>query len=74
MNLLHYTLVKESIWDQIKEEFEDILKMLEDLFLMIKEVTYDNLANWLGGDVAMLLVITVGVIGLMLILLAVINR
>lgn len=74
MNLLYYTLVKESIWDQIKEEFEDILKMLEDLFLMIKEVTYDNLANWLGGDVAMLLVITVGVIGLMLILLAVINR
>lgn len=74
MNLLSYLLVKESFWDQLKEEFNDVLKILEDLYLMIKELTYDNLASWLGDDIALLMVVTIGVIGLMLILLTIINR
>ncbi len=67
-------LVKESIGDQFKQEFQDIWDMIKDFFIMIKELTYDNLAEAMGSEIALLLVLTVGIIGLMLILSAVINR
>jgi hypothetical protein len=41
---------------------------------MIKEITYDVLADAIGGDYALLLVITVGIIGLMIIFLAIMNH
>lgn len=74
MNLLNYLIVKESFWDQLMDEFKDVLSMFGDFFQMIKEVTYDVLANAIGGDMAMLLVISVGVIAIMLICLAIINK
>ena len=74
LNVLNYLLVKVSFWDELKQEARNIWKMIEDFFLMIKEVTYDVLANAIGGDMALLLVITVGVIGVMLIFLTIINR
>lgn len=74
MNLLTYLIVKESFWDQLMAEFKDVWEMFMDFFLMIKEVTYDVLAGAIGGDYALLLVLTVGIIGVMLVCLAVINR
>ena len=74
LNVLNYLLVKVSFWDELKQEARNIWKMIEEFFLMIKEVTYDVLANAIGGDMALLLVITVGVIGVMLIFLTIINK
>lgn len=74
LNVLNYLLVKVSFWDELKQEARNIWKMIEEFFLMIKEVTYDVLANAIGGDMALLLVITVGVIGTMLIFLTIINK
>ena len=74
LNILNKHLVKVSFWDQLKDEFREIMEVITDFFEMIKSVTYDVLANAIGGDYALLLVITVGVIGVMIICLAVINR
>lgn len=74
MNLLTYLIVKESFWDQFKEEIRDVLDMFKDFFLMIKEVTYDVLANAIGGDIVNLLLIAIGTVALIMILLSVINR
>lgn len=74
LNILNYLLVKVSFWDQLKQEARNIWKMIQEFFLMIKEVTYDVLANAVGGDMALMLVIMVGVIGTMLIFLSVINK
>lgn len=74
MNVLNYLLVKETIWDQLKEEVQDVLDMFADFFLMIKEVTYDVIANYIGTDITNLLLIAVGVIGVMIICISVINK
>ena len=41
---------------------------------MIKEVTYDVLVNSLGGDAVNLVLIGIGVVAVMFVLLALINR
>ncbi len=74
MNLLTYLIVKESFWDQLMAEFKDVWDMFKDFFLMIKEVTYDVAAEAMGGDMLNLLLIAVGVIALIMVLLAIINR
>lgn len=74
LSMLNNLLVKISFWDQLKEEFEDIWSAIMEFFTMIKSVTYDVLANAIGGDFALMLVIAVGVIGIMVISVAVINR
>lgn len=74
MNLLTYLIVKESFWEQFKNEIKDVLEMFGDFFLMIKEVTYDVAANAIGGDMVNLLLIAVGTIALIMILLAIINK
>lgn len=74
MNVLNYLLVKETIWDQLKEEVQDVLDMFADFFLMIKEVTYDVIANYIGTDITNLLLIAIGVIGVMVICISVINK
>lgn len=74
MNNFYHLIVKESFWDQLIDEIKDIFDMFGDFFQMIKEVTYDVVANAIGGDMAILIVIAVGVIGVMLICLAIINR
>ncbi len=72
--LLTYLLVKETIWDKLMQEFEDIWKSFLDFFLMIKEVTYDVLAGKIGGDIVNLFLIGFGVIGIIMVCLAIINR
>lgn len=74
MNVLNYLLVKETIWDQLKEEVQDVLDMFADFFLMIKEVTYDVVAGYIGADITNLLLIAIGVIGVMVICISVINK
>lgn len=74
MNILNYLLVKETIWDQLKEEVQDVLDMFADFFLMIKEVTYDVIANYIGTDITNLLLIAIGVIGVMIICISIINK
>ena len=74
MNILNYLLIKESFGDQLKNEFKDIITMFEEFFLMIKEVTYDVVVNWVGGDVANMFLIGIGALAIMLIALAVINK
>lgn len=74
MNVLNYLLVKETIWDQLKKEVQDVLDMFADFFLMIKEVTYDVIANYIGTDITNLLLIAIGVIGVMVICISVINK
>ena len=74
MNILNYLLVKESFGDQLKNELKDIVTMFEEFFLMIKEVTYDVVVNWVGGDVTNMFLIGIGALAIMLIALAVINK
>lgn len=74
LSIMNYLLVKISFWDELKDEFREIMEVIQDFFEMIKSVTYDVLANAIGGDYALLLVITVAVIGVMVICIAVINR
>ena len=74
LNLLNNALVKVSFWDELKDEFREIFEVIEDFFMMIKEITYDVLADAIGGDYALLLVITVGIIGIMIIFLAIMNH
>lgn len=74
MNTLTYFLVKESFFDQLKQEFIDVWEMFKDFFLMIKEVTYDVAANAIGGDMVNLLLIAIGTIAVIMVLLAIINR
>ncbi len=74
LSIMNYLLVKVSFWDELKDEFREIMEVIQDFFEMIKSVTYDVLANAIGGDYALLLVITVAVIGVMVICIAVINR
>ena len=59
LSVINYLLVKISFWDQLKEEFREIVKVIKEFFEMIKSFTYDVLANAIGGDYALLLVITV---------------
>ncbi len=74
MNILTYLLVKQTFWEDLMEELEDVWKMFEDFFLMIKEVTYDVLVNSVGGESVNLILIGIGAVAVMLILLAIINR
>lgn len=74
MNILTYLLVKETLWDQLKAEVQDVLDMFTDFFLMIKEVTYDVVAGYIGADITNLLLIAIGVIGVMVICITIINR
>lgn len=74
MNTLTYFLVKESFFDQLKQEFLEVGEMIKEFFLMIKEVTYDVAASAIGGDMVNLLLIAVGTVIVIMILLAIINR
>lgn len=74
MNILNYLLIKESFADQLKNELQDIINMFEEFFLMIKEVTYDVLVNWVGGDITNMFLVGIGALAIMLIALAVINK
>ncbi|HAB67491.1 MAG TPA: hypothetical protein DCE23_09005 [Firmicutes bacterium] len=72
--LLSYILVKQTFWDQLMDEFKDIGKAISDFFLMIKEVTYDVIAGKVGSDIVNLFLIAIGVIAIIMVCLAIINR
>lgn len=74
MNPLTYFLVKKTFLEQVKEEFNEVMKDFLEIFEMLKDLTYGNLEKLLGPDIALMLVIGVGAILVMIICLKIINR
>lgn len=74
LNIMNYLLVKLSFWEQLKQELSGIWESIKEFLLMIKEVTYDVVANAVGAETTNMVLIGVGVIAVMLICLAFINR
>lgn len=74
LELLNYVMVKRTLLDQLKEELSDIWDVIVSVFEMIKTYTYDIIAKYIGSDIALLLVIGVGIVGLMIILISIINH
>lgn len=74
MNLLTYLLVKKTFWETVQYEIKDLIEMIKEFFLMIKEITYDALAGIVGEGVLNMFLIGVGALVIMLICLKVINR
>ena len=71
---LIYGLVKQTFWDHVKEEARSIWETITDFFLMIKEYTYDIIAEHIGDDVALLMILAIGIIGVMILCITIINR
>ena len=74
MRAITYLLSKKDVLDQLKEEFQEIVKAFIDILEMIKDVTYGNLVNLVGPDVALLIVIGVGTIIAMIVFINIINK
>jgi hypothetical protein len=74
MRAITYLLSKKDVLDQLKEEFQEIVKAFIDILEMIKDVTYGNLVNLVGPDVALLIVIGVGTIIAMVVFINIINK
>ncbi len=74
MNALYLFLVKETFWDRVEYEIKDLGKMFVEFFQMIKEVTYDLLAGYVGETVLNMFLIGLGALAIMLICLKIINR
>jgi len=74
LNTLTYFLVKTTFWEKLVEEFKDVIDMFKDFFLMIKEVTYDVVAGYVGADIVNLMLIAVGIIGVMIVCITIINK
>ena len=43
MNPLTYFLVKKTFLEQLKEEFNEVVRDFTEIFEMIKDLTYGNL-------------------------------
>ena len=71
---LVYALVKQTFWDHVKEEFQSIGEVFKDFFLMIKEYTYDIIADKIGGDMAGVFLVAIIAVGVMVVLVTLINR
>lgn len=74
MNPLTYFLIKKPFLEQLKEEFDEVMRDFLELFEMLKDLTYGNLEKFVGPDVALMLVIGIGAILIMIICLKIINR
>ena len=74
MRAITYLLSKKDVLDQLKEEFQEIVKAFIDILEMIKDVTYGNLVNLVGPDVALLIVIGVGTIIPLVVFINIINK
>lgn len=74
MRAITYLLSKKDVLDQLKEEFQEIVKAFIDILEMIKDVTYGNLVNLVGPNVALLIVIGVGTIIAMVVFINIINK
>lgn len=74
LNTLIYGLVKRTFWDHVKEEFASVMDTIKDFFLMIKEYTYDLIADKIGSDVTGILFICVAALGVMVLAVTLINK
>ena len=74
LNTLVYSLVKRSFWDVVKDEMRSIWDTISDFFAMIKEYTYDIIADKIGSDMAGIFLVGIIAVGVMVVLIAVINR
>ena len=74
MRAITYLLSKKDILDQLKREFQEIVNAFIDILEMIKDVTYGNLVNLVGQDIALLIIIGVGTIIAMVVFINIINK
>lgn len=74
MRAITYLLAKKNIFDQIKREFQEIINDFIDILEMIKDVTYGNLVNLVGPDIALLTLIVVGIVTVMIVFINIINK
>lgn len=74
MYILSYLLRERTFWERVQYEIEDLGKMIMEFFQMIKEVTYDLLAGFVGETVLNMFLIGVGALLIMLLCLKIINR
>ncbi len=74
INSIGLFLYKRSFWEQVEYEVTDLWKMIVEFFQMIKEVTYDLLAGYIGETVLNMFLIGLGALAIMLICLKIINR
>ena len=74
MNTLGLILAIRGFWEQVEYEVTDLIKMFGEFFQMIKEVTYDFLAGYVGENVLNMFLIGLGALAIMLICLKIINR
>ena len=74
MNSLTYFLAKRTFLEELKEDISEIWEDFLEVFEMIKDLTYGNLENWLGPDIALMFTIGIGAIIVMIICLKIINR
>lgn len=74
MNPFTYLLAKRSFLDQLKQELQEVIDAFLEVFEMIKDVTYGNLVNLVGPDIALMAMIGIGAIVVMIVCLSIINR
>ncbi len=74
LNAIVSELVKRTFWDHVKEEAASVWDTLKEFFLMIKEYTYDIIADKIGSDMAGIFVVGVLTVGLMVVLITLINK
>lgn len=74
MNVFTYLLAKRSILDQLQKELKEVIDAFLEIFEMLKDVTYGNLVNLVGPDIALMAMIGIGAIIVMMVCLSIINR
>jgi len=74
LNIIPQLLAKHTFLGDLKDEFREIGELIMDFFLMIKEYTYDLLADQIGSDIVNIMLIALGTIGIMILLITIINR
>ena len=77
LNMILYTfylLDKKTTKEKVIEEFEDVFEMFADFFRMIKELTYDKIADAFGTGATGIIFVMIMAIVLIFILMKIINH
>lgn len=74
MSNLYLLLTNRTFWDRVEYEITDLIETFAEFFQMIKEVTYDLLAGYMGENVLNMFLIGLGALAIMLICLKIINK
>ena len=74
LNTFIYGLVKRTFWDHVKEEASSVWESICDFFSLIKEYTYDLIADKIGSDITGIIFICVIALGIMVVLITLINK